>query len=325
MALIAPLWRTLKSQKHRKLVHDEFFLLMHCFRLQCNGGSSREACCSVTVVDSSTAFWHCFRATCGWSGRVGSSQYTRNPFDLIADRLGAVSHPKGVCPTSRNTPLLKRPPKLPRPQDLMDLTPEALEFFKQRKISEATLARNKVKMQLAYCPQQKAEVPAIMFPYYREGALVNAKYRAPGKLFWQVRSGLGLSFFQDISFWSCTACIACIVFCFACSLLLYGALFSGGVPNAKHLVSPPRFSQKAACNKTFGTPFTFVFLTYRKQTSFRQLGPGLTCRSKAARRSCTALTTSSTAERSSLWRARWTSWPWRRRATRTASVCQVRS
>lgn len=80
----------------------------------------------------------------------------------------------------------KRPPKLPRSDDLLDLSPEMVKFFKGRGIGEGTLQRNRVRMQVAYCPQKKEAVASIVFPYYWGGELVNAKYRTLDKQFWQV-------------------------------------------------------------------------------------------------------------------------------------------
>jgi hypothetical protein len=62
-------------------------------------------------------------------------------------------------------------------------------FFEERKISGGTLERFKVQMaSQVYCPALNKKVDAIAFPYYRNKELVNVKYRALPKIFWQVRS-----------------------------------------------------------------------------------------------------------------------------------------
>ena len=55
------------------------------------------------------------------------------------------------------------------------------DFFAARGISHATLLRNRVA-------QETVEgEPVIAFPYFREGMLVNIKYRTLDKRFWQVK------------------------------------------------------------------------------------------------------------------------------------------
>ncbi|GAQ77746.1 hypothetical protein KFL_000030250 [Klebsormidium nitens] len=144
---------------------------------KCNGGSSAEAALSVTISNG-TAVWCCHRATCGWTGRAGASRYVPS-----SSQGGA---PSGSAQGNFVRPP-KRPPKLPRPEDLLDLPPEMVDFFNGRGISEATLARNGVRMQVAFCPQKKESVPAVVFPYYWGGELVNAKYRTLDKQFWQIK------------------------------------------------------------------------------------------------------------------------------------------
>ena len=53
----------------------------------------------------------------------------------------------------------------------------ALEWFERRGISQATLERNKVTVRKVWFPQTKDERLAFCFPYYRDGELVNVKYR----------------------------------------------------------------------------------------------------------------------------------------------------
>ena len=134
---------------------------------------------SVTI-DNGTALWYCFRGSCGWSGRV------RDPHFSLSPNLWDAYHPRTPGHTSSVAPP-KRPPKLPRPSELLDLPPSMLEFFKERGISEATLARNGVRMQVAFSPQKKDWVPAIAFVYHWGGEMVNVKYRTLDKRFWQVR------------------------------------------------------------------------------------------------------------------------------------------
>eukprot|EP00803_Ostreobium_quekettii_P004270 evm.model.scf_905.1 EVM.evm.TU.scf_905.1 scf_905:1034-6209(-) len=56
-----------------------------------------------------------------------------------------------------------------------------IEFFTKRKISKKTLERNKIAMEVEH------GVPVIAFPYFRDGELINIKYRSLDKKFRQVK------------------------------------------------------------------------------------------------------------------------------------------
>lgn len=56
-------------------------------------------------------------------------------------------------------------------------------FFKQRLISEKTLLKFKVTHGKEFMPQFGKEVPTINFNYFRNGELINVKYRAANKSF----------------------------------------------------------------------------------------------------------------------------------------------
>lgn len=76
----------------------------------------------------------------------------------------------------------------PPPADLSVWQSEALEFFRSRGISQETLEACGVKQENdIWCPAEGAKVPwAIAFPYYRNGEIINIKYRTLDKKFWQV-------------------------------------------------------------------------------------------------------------------------------------------
>lgn len=70
------------------------------------------------------------------------------------------------------------------------LTQDALLWFKQRGISQATLERNGIMMEDKYCAHVDKVVPQIAFPYLKNGSIVNVKYRALGvKAFTQSKGG----------------------------------------------------------------------------------------------------------------------------------------
>lgn len=79
---------------------------------------------------------------------------------------------------------------LPYPNQLLPLDNNLLQWFKERGISQATLLRNRVAMQMRYCRALGgAVVPQIAFPFYQNGVMVNVKYRALPKHFCQVKNG----------------------------------------------------------------------------------------------------------------------------------------
>ncbi|KAK9909228.1 hypothetical protein WJX75_009173 [Coccomyxa subellipsoidea] len=64
---------------------------------------------------------------------------------------------------------------------LQPLSREVVEYFAQRGISRATLERNGVQQEYS----SKHNSQAIAFPYYRDGEVINIKYRTLDKKFWQ--------------------------------------------------------------------------------------------------------------------------------------------
>jgi twinkle protein len=59
----------------------------------------------------------------------------------------------------------------------------ATEWLRERCISSQTASRNRLWTGRVYMPQVEAEVGAIAFPYYRDGELVNIKWRSREKHF----------------------------------------------------------------------------------------------------------------------------------------------
>lgn len=82
------------------------------------------------------------------------------------------------------------------PPRLEKLEKRTIEWFENiRKISNNTLLRFKVTDGIEWMPVDGAEVPVICFNYYREGKLVNTKFRAKGKGFKMVK-GAELIFYN---------------------------------------------------------------------------------------------------------------------------------
>jgi twinkle protein len=77
----------------------------------------------------------------------------------------------------------KKPARAPN-----DPTTAIIKWFADRGISEAVVRRNRIGSAHTYIPALKAEVDCIAFPYFRDGELVNIKYRAlDQKAFAQVK------------------------------------------------------------------------------------------------------------------------------------------
>jgi len=144
----------------------------------CHGGSSRELSLGVTIQEGGRdAVWNCFRGSCGWKGGTTAGGPAGK------GKGGAAKAARGTV--QRNT----QPPVRPSGAGLVPLQAEALEFFKARGISAATLEACGVRQENdVWCPALQGKVPwAIAFPYYRDGQIVNIKYRDPEKRFWQVK------------------------------------------------------------------------------------------------------------------------------------------
>lgn len=82
-------------------------------------------------------------------------------------------------------------------QGFRELTPELLQWLNDRGISKSTLDRNRVQMEQRYCGALKAWADHIAFPYYKDGVVVNVKYRALPKQFSQVKGGEQVFFGYD--------------------------------------------------------------------------------------------------------------------------------
>jgi twinkle protein len=110
-------------------------------------------------VNTVKGIWHCHH--CGWSGGLGSGVINRS------------------APPSRR---VYHKPEF-RPAALSD---KAIEWFAQRGITTEVLIRNRVSMERVWMPQLEDEVSAIAYPFYKEGEVVNVKYRDGAKNFRQV-------------------------------------------------------------------------------------------------------------------------------------------
>lgn len=122
-----------------------------------------DPCLSVTIdPDGRNAVWHCWH--CDFAGGTKERSET---------------------PRERTKKSYTRPAFKPKE------TPDAkmLAWFeKKRGISAAVVKRNRISVARIWMPGPNREVPAIAFPYYRNGELVNVKYRDKDKHFRQEKN-----------------------------------------------------------------------------------------------------------------------------------------
>jgi twinkle protein len=79
--------------------------------------------------------------------------------------------------------LKKKQYKMPVWENKTTLSDKVVEWFSSRNISQATLMEMKVTETVEWMPQVQAERNAICFNYFRDGELVNIKYRDGAKHF----------------------------------------------------------------------------------------------------------------------------------------------
>ena len=170
----------------------------------CGGGSNGERSLAVRIEDDGAhAAWMCHRATCEWTG--GTS---------VTDARGGGGHARAEASEGSNTHVgtgMRRgsgaggAPKLPPPDALERVGPGAMtpaaekwgEWLRSRGITLETAERNGLASQRVFSPAAGTHVDALVFPYFRDGELVNIKYRGEDKSFWQVKGAEKIVFGLD--------------------------------------------------------------------------------------------------------------------------------
>jgi len=103
--------------------------------------------------------WTCHH--CGWAGTLKEGvEHKGDPFQWSQRRY--------------RKPEYRPATSLPR---------EIVEWFRDRGITEQTLARNKIGYEPVYMPQIEDHAAAIRFPFFRKGEVVNVKSRTLDKNF----------------------------------------------------------------------------------------------------------------------------------------------
>ena len=129
---------------------------------QCPSCSSQRkkkkaACLSVNIDEG---IWLCHH--CGWAGTLANGR----------DNVGPSA-------------LHWRKPKYVKPESIpaSSLKPEIVKWFDKRGISETTLEETKIGQRKVYMPQLEDFTMAVAFPYFKNGELINVKYRDSKKNF----------------------------------------------------------------------------------------------------------------------------------------------
>ena len=122
-------------------------------------------CLAVNVDDG---VWICHH--CGWSGTLKTGQ----------------QHESDARESYRKPKVYRKPHWVKLANSELD--PALTAWFSQRGISERVLKEYDIRMDTGYMPQEEADVSAICFPYYKNGEVVNVKYRDAKKNFRQEKN-----------------------------------------------------------------------------------------------------------------------------------------
>lgn len=113
-------------------------------------------------VDLANGVWHCHY--CGWADCLPREKEMNT-------QANAFRRPQ------------KPVYKLPKATGQSQLSQKALAWFKSRGISEETLTKMRVTEGKEFMPQKGEQVNTIQFNYYKDGQLVNTKFRTGDKCF----------------------------------------------------------------------------------------------------------------------------------------------
>ena len=120
-------------------------------------------------VDLDKGVWNCHY--CNWAGHLEFTEYERRQW---MERQSWYKPP-----VNREKPVYKKPkPRVPSP-----MSEKALAWFRGRGISEATLLALKVTEGMEFMPQKSGQANTVQFNYYKDGELVNTKFRTGDKCF----------------------------------------------------------------------------------------------------------------------------------------------
>lgn len=121
-------------------------------------------------VDLDKQVWNCHY--CNWSGHLEHTEEEKQRWMQQQSWYNPAQ-------TRREKPVYKKPkPRLTAP-----MSDKALAWFRGRGISEATLLAMKVTEGLEFMPQKNGQTNTVQFNYYKDGELINTKFRTGDKCF----------------------------------------------------------------------------------------------------------------------------------------------
>lgn len=125
-----------------------------CPRCSHTRKNRRDPCLSVNI---DTGVYNCHNPGCDFKGTVGYTEREKKQY---------------IKPEWSN---------------VTALSDEVVRYWAGRKISQATLNAMRIAQGREWMPQHQKEVAVVLFPYIRNGEVVNIKYRGAGKAFKMVK------------------------------------------------------------------------------------------------------------------------------------------
>lgn len=121
-------------------------------------------------VDLDKGVWLCHY--CNWAGHI---EHTEDEKQRWMEQQSWYDPAK----VRKEKPVYKKP----TPRKAAPMSEKALAWFRGRSISEATLIALKVTEGMEFMPQKNGQANTVQFNYYKNGELVNTKFRTGDKCF----------------------------------------------------------------------------------------------------------------------------------------------
>ena len=126
-------------------------------------------------VDLDKGLWNCHY--CGWGGSLNESEFDDSP---EGKRRWMEKQPWfRPAEIRREKPVYKKP----APHALTCLSERAQAWFTSRGISPQTVQALKISEGMEWMPQKQGQANTVQFNYFKDGELVNVKYRTGDKCF----------------------------------------------------------------------------------------------------------------------------------------------
>lgn len=126
-------------------------------------------------VDLDKGLWNCHY--CGWGGSLNESEFDDSP---EGKRRWMEKQPWfRPAEIRREKPVYKKP----APHALTRISERAQAWFTSRGISPQTVQALKISEGMEWMPQKQGQANTVQFNYFKDGELVNVKYRTGDKCF----------------------------------------------------------------------------------------------------------------------------------------------